>query len=161
MTEDNIPVSRLKRNLTSLKSWLKGVSSPRKAVLSITVGFYLGLFPIVGLTTLLCLLATFLFRLNPLIIQAVNFSVFPLQLISIYPFLKVGRILFFTRKDLLSVVSLKQLLTADGWDYFCYWCESVAGGIAVWFIFSILTGVFMYHFLLQAAKKYYLNLTQT
>ncbi len=138
-----------------LKIWLIYPSSPGKIVLSFTLGFYLGLFPVVGLTTLLCLLATFLFRLNPLIIQVTNFSVFPLQLVLIYPFMKAGRILFFTKKGLLPVVSLKQLLTADGWNYFCYLCESVAGGIAVWSLFSVLTGVFMYRFLLQSAKNYY------
>ena len=138
-----------------LKNWLISPSSPGKIVLSFTLGFYLGLFPVVGLTTLLCLVATFLFRLNPLIIQVANFSVFPLQLVLIYPFMKAGRILFFTKKELLPVVSLKQLFTADGWNYFCYLCESVAGGIAVWSLFSALTGIFMYRFLLQSAKNYY------
>ena len=147
----------LVRNLWSkkLKNWLICPSSQGKAVLSLTLGFYLGLFPVVGLTTLLCLLATFLFRLNPLIIQVANFSVFPLQLVLICPFMKAGRILFFTKKELLPVVSAKQLLTADRWSHFCYLCESVAGGIAVWSLVSVLTGVFMYRFLLQTAKNYY------
>ena len=145
----------LKPGMTAFKHWLAYPSSPKKIALSFTFGFYLGLFPLVGSTTILCLLATFLFRLNPLIVQAVNFSLFPLQLVLIYPFMKAGRMLFFTRKDLLPDVSPEQLINAAGWDYFYQLGESIAGGIAVWLICAILTGFVLYRSLLWIVKNYY------
>ena len=70
--------------------------TPRKLALTCAFGVVLGLFPVFGVTTLLCFVAAFLFRLNIPIIQLVNYLIAPLQLILIIPFIQVGIYLFRT-----------------------------------------------------------------
>jgi hypothetical protein len=48
------------------------------------------MFPVLGSTTILCAAAAFVLRLSLLAIQAVNFLIYPLQLIVFLPFLQGG-----------------------------------------------------------------------
>lgn len=58
--------------------------SPEKIALTIAVGTALALFPMLGVTTLLCFLAGIVLRLNQPIIQAINYLCFPAHLTTIY-----------------------------------------------------------------------------
>jgi uncharacterized protein (DUF2062 family) len=53
-----------RRVLDPLVDLLAQGLTPERLALSLAVGLVLGLFPVVGLTTLLCLAAGFAFRLN-------------------------------------------------------------------------------------------------
>jgi len=65
---------------------LKGGITPRKIVLSITIGVALGVIPIPGATTILCTIAAISFGLNLPAIQLANYLVYPLQIILLMPF---------------------------------------------------------------------------
>jgi len=88
--------------ITSIKSKLfkltktllgEGMSSD-KISLSIALGVALGIFPVLGSTTLLCAIAALVLRLNLPAIQVVNYLVYPLQLILLAPFYGAGSWLF-------------------------------------------------------------------
>jgi uncharacterized protein (DUF2062 family) len=64
--------------------------TPRKIALTIALGMALGLFPILGTTTVLCLLTGVLLQLNQPLIQAVSWLAWPLQIPGIYFFIRVG-----------------------------------------------------------------------
>ena len=64
--------------------------SPGKAALAVALGAWLGLIPTIVGTMLLCLLAAWLLRLNHVVIQTANYAVFPLQLLLVLPFWKLG-----------------------------------------------------------------------
>jgi uncharacterized protein (DUF2062 family) len=64
--------------------------TPEKLALSLAVGFALGLFPILGATTLLCLAAGFAFRLNHVGLQLANHLAYPLQVPLILAFVRLG-----------------------------------------------------------------------
>src|SRR5438046_264647 len=68
--------------------------TPEKIALSLAFGIGLGVFPVLGSTTILCALAAIVFRLNLPSIQLVNYFVYPLQLGLLIPFLRFGEILF-------------------------------------------------------------------
>lgn len=68
---------------------LHGVT-PQKIALTIALGLTLGIFPIMGTTTLLCAIAAIRLRLNQPIIQLVNWLVYPLQLALILVFIRAG-----------------------------------------------------------------------
>lgn len=150
--------NKMKVSFYDIKNWLTDSSSPRKTALAITLGFYIGLFPVTGCTTLLCILATLLFKLNPLTIQGVNWLLAPFQLMLMYPTLKLGRILFFPEKGILAETSLGNAIASPTWKSVFSLGETVVGGIAVWGIFSILTGYFVYRTLLRISL-YSLSLT--
>jgi hypothetical protein len=64
--------------------------TPEKIALTLSVGSALALFPILGTTTLLCLLAGILLRLNQPIIQIVNALCTPIHLPVIYFLVRMG-----------------------------------------------------------------------
>ena len=64
--------------------------TPERLALSLALGLVLGLFPILGATTLLCLAAGFAFRLNHVALQLANHLAYPLQLPLIPVFVRLG-----------------------------------------------------------------------
>jgi uncharacterized protein (DUF2062 family) len=64
--------------------------TPERLALSLATGLVLGLFPIVGVTTLLCVAAGFAFRLNHLALQLANHLAYPLQLPLVLAFVRIG-----------------------------------------------------------------------
>jgi uncharacterized protein (DUF2062 family) len=68
--------------------------TPEKIALSLAFGIMLGVFPVLGTTSLLCLIAALLFRLNLPAVQLVNYLVNPLWFALLIPFIRVGERLF-------------------------------------------------------------------
>lgn len=68
--------------------------TPEKIALSLAFGIMLGVFPVIGTTSLLCLIAALLFRLNLAALQLVNILVYPLWFALLIPFVRVGERLF-------------------------------------------------------------------
>ncbi|MGA9641472.1 MAG: DUF2062 domain-containing protein [Terriglobales bacterium] len=64
--------------------------TPGKIALSLAFGITLGVFPVLGTTTLLCVAAALMFGLNLPAIQLVNWLIYPLQLILLLPFMRLG-----------------------------------------------------------------------
>ena len=83
--------------------------TPEKIALSLAMGIVLGVFPVVGSTTLLCAAAAIVFRLNLPAIQVVNYFVYPLQLILIVPFIRAGEFLFRARHLQLSLAQISAM----------------------------------------------------
>jgi uncharacterized protein (DUF2062 family) len=64
--------------------------TPEKIALSLAFGFGFGIFPVLGVSTILCTVVAILLRLNLPAIQLVNWLAGPLQLALIIPFVRVG-----------------------------------------------------------------------
>lgn len=119
-------------------------STENKAI-SLTVGIYLGVFPVIGTTTIMCFLAGFLFRLNHFILQSLNILLAPIQLLLVFPFLKAGRVLFFQDKSLLPGDFTEiYWFGNESWEGMVYILKTLGGGVLVWLIFAITTGLFFY-----------------
>jgi len=71
-------------------------ATPRSLAWSIAAGMLIGINPVVGSTTLLCLAVTFRFRLNVVATQIANHAMFPLELVLIVPFIRLGSRVFHT-----------------------------------------------------------------
>jgi uncharacterized protein (DUF2062 family) len=76
-----------------LQLLIQGIT-PEKIALSLAFGIMLGVFPVLGTTSLLCLFAALVFRLNLAAVQLVNFLVYPLWFALLLPFVRVGERLF-------------------------------------------------------------------
>lgn len=87
--------------------------TPEKIALSLAVGLVLGVFPVLGSTTLLCTLAAIVFRLNLPAVQLVNYLAYPLQLLFVVPFIRVGEILFRAAPLKLSLAQMLAMAHAD------------------------------------------------
>jgi len=90
--------------------------TPETLALSLTLGATLGLFPVLGATTALCVAAGVALRLSHPALQLANYAVAPLQVPLILAFVRLGerfagaapmpfsveRLLFFFREDPLA-----------------------------------------------------------
>lgn len=89
-----------------LLSVLRQGTTPTRLALTLAVGFCIGCFPLLGVTTVLCIVVALLFRLNQAVIQVGNYLAFPLQLALTIPFLRLGERLFHTAPLPLSPFQL-------------------------------------------------------
>jgi uncharacterized protein (DUF2062 family) len=81
-------------------------ASPERLAWSIAVGLLIGINPVLGSTTILCLALAFVFRLNVAASQLGNHIVYPLQLILIIPYIRVASRVFNTAPMPLSANEL-------------------------------------------------------
>ena len=68
---------------------LQGITPDRMA-LCLALGVGIGVFPILGTTTATCTIVALVLRLNLVAIQIANYAVYPLQILLIIPFLRLG-----------------------------------------------------------------------
>lgn len=77
-------------------------ATPRKLAWSIAAGLVIGINPVVGTTTIVCLAAAISFRLNVVASQLANHAMFPLELVLVVPFIRLGSVVFHTAAMPLS-----------------------------------------------------------
>ena len=75
---------------TPLMNLLSQGVSPEKLSISIACGAVIGLFPVLGATTLICAAIAIALRLNLVAIQLSNYLVYPLQIALLIPFVRFG-----------------------------------------------------------------------
>jgi uncharacterized protein (DUF2062 family) len=85
---------------------LRRGASPQKLAWSLAAGILIGINPILGSTTVLCLALAFIFRLNIAASQLTNHLAYPLQLILVIPFIRLGSRVFHTAPMPLSAKDL-------------------------------------------------------
>jgi uncharacterized protein (DUF2062 family) len=88
---------------------LKRGTSPGRVSLSLAVGATIGLFPLVGTTTAMNLVAALLFRLNLVANQAGNWLVYPLQILLVIPFMKLGALFLGSAGPTFDLAELKEI----------------------------------------------------
>ncbi|MEH0158092.1 DUF2062 domain-containing protein [Limibacter armeniacum] len=114
MTEPLPKASFLKRKLIDpLLNLLKQGISPHKLALSVALGTAVGVFPLFGTSTTICLILGFLLGLNQPATQLANYFVYPLQLILLVPFIQVGTHYFGPESFSISATELSEQFTAD------------------------------------------------
>jgi uncharacterized protein (DUF2062 family) len=77
--------------------------TPEKIALSLAFGVGVGIFPVLGVSTILCTIIAIALRLNLPAIQLVNYLVAPVQLVLIIPFVRVGETLLGLAPQPLSI----------------------------------------------------------
>ncbi|HPC45074.1 MAG TPA: DUF2062 domain-containing protein [Candidatus Latescibacteria bacterium] len=102
-----------RRVISPIMDLLKQGVTPEKIALSMAAGGALGVFPVLGSTTILCTLAAFLFRLNMPAIQIVNYVMFPLQLLLLIPFIRFGEWIFHADPIPFSASEMAAMFRSD------------------------------------------------
>lgn len=67
--------------------------SPRSLTLTLCIGGALGILPLIWGTSFICLWLAHRFRLNHLVLQSVNYLLYPAQIALLIPFCKLGLLL--------------------------------------------------------------------
>ncbi len=124
-----------RRLIQPLLNFLKQGVTPEKLALAVALGFWLGTFPVLGATVLLCAVFGFALRLNIPAIQLVNGFVYPLQLLFYIPFFHVGAWIFqtdpipFSLEDVFSMLATDFIGTVES-----LWMANVLA-MAAWLVF--------------------------
>src|SRR5580700_12082590 len=127
--------------------------TPQKIALTVAVGATLGLFPILGSTTLLCFLAGIILRLNQPIIQAVNYLMYPLQITGIYFFIRIGEWLTRTPPLQFSIAGLIQQFRAAPLHFFQEFGMTALRGVLAWVLIAPLVAAVLYFALLPVLRR--------
>jgi uncharacterized protein (DUF2062 family) len=143
-----------KRTVQPVVALIKQGVSPEKISLGMAWGIVLGIFPVMGLTTILCGLAALVFRLNLPAIQLVNFLVYPLQLVLLIPFFHLGNILFQLEPLPLSAQELITLLQADWWGTIRAFWNITLRAIVAWLLVSLPIFLLLHFTLVRLIKTF-------
>lgn len=82
------------RSIERLSRWLKEGVSVETLALTVALGFVLGICPLFGVPTVLCGVAAVVLRLHFPALQLVNYLMYPLQILLVWPFAQLGKRLF-------------------------------------------------------------------
>lgn len=128
--------------------------SPEKISLGMACGIVLGIFPVLGSTTLLCGLAALILRLNLPAIQLVNYMVYPLQIVLLIPFFHLGDLLFQVEPLPLSAQELIALLRSDLWGTMRSFWSTTLRAMVAWLLISLPTFFILHFTLLRFIKAF-------
>ncbi len=106
--------------------------TPEKIALSIAIGLVLGVFPIFGVTTVLCLIAALALRLNVVVMEIFNYVAYPLHVALLIPFLRLGEHLLRLEPLKVSLRAVKAQVAADPWSAFIIFARLEVRAIAGW-----------------------------
>ena len=147
-------LGRLKtKSISLIRSMLKEGMSLKKMTLCIALGITLGIFPVLGMTTLLCALAAFALRLNMPAIQLVNYMVYPMQLVLLAPFYGAGSWLFGSHLSSEAGSQLVALLQNGFWKELPQLFDHVLYAVFVWLLLSPFFVLILYVLLLPVVVK--------
>jgi len=125
--------------------------SPQVLALSFAFGVTGGIFPLPGITTLVCFVFIYFFQLNIAATQIINFLMTPIGVACVIPFVKLGNFIFGLEEDVSTITSLfaqEGILTAlrvAG--------SSILRGIFAWLLLLPFLTVLMYYALLPVVKR--------
>ncbi len=134
------------RNL--IKNLITQGVSPQKLALTISLGFFIGTIPVLWGSTLICVLLAFLFRLNQLGIQAANYLVYPLQIVLIVPFYRIGAAIFSWGPSVSPDIFAKGI-KSEWMGNFIPIAAATVKALAAWFLIASPVVILLY-FLLWA-----------
>lgn len=124
---------------------LKQGVTPHKLSQTIAFGTVMGIFPVLGTTTTLCLLVTFIFKLNHVVIQTMNYVIYPLQLLLLVPFYQLGAWLFHKPSIPMSVSVIIDEFKSDFGMAMVKWFWVGMRGVAVWLIVAPIIYIVVYY----------------
>lgn len=127
--------------------------TPEKIALTIAIGSGCALFPILGTTTLLCLLVGIALRLNQPIIQAVNYLCTPIHLPLIWWMVRTGEWLFAEPHRPFKMRVLARLLWEEPVQFVRVFGTTGLHAIVVWAFLVPFWILLVYHIALPILRE--------
>ena len=133
-------VAELKQGITA-----KELALACAASLAISVN------PFIGTTTLLCLLAGKVFRLNHVVMQIINYFSYPLQIVLIIPWIRLGEKLTGAEAQVIEITQMKAEFSQSFVGFVTKFCQMgvhaflgwlVVVPAATWILYKILVLIF-------------------
>lgn len=152
-----------RRLIGPVKALLTQGMSPRLLALSLATGAIVGVFPVLGTTTVLCTLAAALLRLNLVAVQTVHFLLTPVQLLLIIPFVRVGEHLLGATPQPLSIAAGLDLIAQGALQAALVLKDAIFHAVLGWLLIGpamlVLIAMVLTRVLSHQQKKSSLNAT--
>jgi len=127
--------------------------TPEKIALSIALGLTLGVTPVLGSASILCLLAAVPLLLNLPAIQLVNYIMYPLQLALLVPFIRNGEWIFAAPPARITLAGIAGLIREDAWNAIAtLWTETIHALVA-WLALGFLASLVIYALLTPPLRR--------
>ncbi len=121
--------------------------APRELALCLALGIGIGLFPVLGISTLLLAVIALVKRLNLAAIQLVNYLIYPLQLLLIIPFVRLGEALTGAARQPLSIEAGLGLLAEGVWNAVVTLWDAIVHAALGWLVVGPI-GIYLLYRLL-------------
>lgn len=144
-----------------IKKLLVQGTSPSALSIGISGALVIGTFPVIGSTTILCSLFALALRLNIPLVQFINYSVFPLQLMLLIPFMKLGEKIFGLEKLNYNLTEIMRLINNSPLDAITLLWNVTLQAIGAWFIIAPVAALFIHLLLHRTIKKIRYNYLKT
>ena len=118
--------------------------TPHQLALTLALGIGFGLFPLLGFTTPLCLIAALVFRLNQPFIQFINYLLTPVHLIMIPIFLRIGEYIIGAEPISFSVTVMLNDLKEGPALFMEKYGMAAAYGILAWTLIAPVLSFMIY-----------------
>ena len=138
-----------------LLGFLKTGMSPTKLAIGIALGFVIGIIPIVGITTTLCAVLAYIFRINMAVVQLINYIVYPLQVILFIPFIKFGIYVFGVNPLPYPIEAIWDRLQSNFIETIgdIWWANLF--GVLIWLVIAPLLYISLFFSSRYLIKKFY------
>lgn len=127
--------------------------SPEKVARAVALAVVLGVFPVLGSTTLLCAGVAAALRLNLPLMQLVNWVIYPLQIALLIPLMSVGTALFQLR-PLPTIGALLKMASTTPLEVIRLYWPAGLGAIAAWLVLAPIAGLVIYSAVLFAIRRF-------
>lgn len=132
---------------------LRQGKSKKELSIAIAIGVLLGVFPVLGVTTIICVFLGKVFKLNIPTLLAANYIVFPIQVFMIYGLIKMGEQLFFLEQK-MDYEFFKTLMDRSIWTIFETLGTSLLAAVVSWIIVAALLFAPLYYLFLYLLSKF-------
>ena len=159
MSDADVPVCGKKesfwrrRIVSPILALLRQGATPEKLSLAIALGFVLGIFPVLGVTTLLCIAIAAFLRLNQAAAQVGN-GVSTLFFIPLLiPFVRFGERLTGTEAFPLAVQQLRDVANQGAVVFFKTFAVAILHGVLGWIVVAPIVAAVLYFALLPLLRR--------
>lgn len=140
---------------------LKQGTSPEKLSWSISLGVTLGIFPIMGSTSVVCFIAGYFLKLNQPVLHLFKTFTYPLQLALILVYIRLGQMLNGVPLIKFSIPQLLSRFKDDPAQFARDFGMAALHGIEAWAISSLFLIPVLYFISLPILKKLVLKLRRS
>ncbi len=111
-------------------------ASPTRIAWTIALGMVIGVFPVMGTTTLVCLLAGWIFKLNQPVLHVFRALVYPLHLALILVFIRLGERLYGVPLISFSIPQLVVKFKEDPLRFLSEFGMAAWHGVSAWLLIA-------------------------
>ena len=133
---------------------LKQGITAKDLALASAVSLAIAVNPFIGTTTLLCLLAGKIFRLNHVVMQTINYFSYPLQIALIVPWIRLGEKLTGSEAQVIEISQMKAEFSQSFANFVSKFCQLGVHAFLGWLVVIPWATWIVYRILLLVFKRF-------